>query len=243
MTATHPEPAAHWVYNGLWSVLVRWFRVPRKPPDLPVGTGDSEAFRPAIAFLRYLKLWCWISLLVIAVGLIGGWVAILVEHTGVGLVLLPVLVVLIVVPSVVTYVALHLRYDTTWYVMTDRAIRIRRGVWRINETTITFENVQNVKIQQGPVQRAMGIASVLIETAGSGGEQKKNSGVSNQGLIEGITDAPRIRDLILRRLRQSKGTGLGDEVHGQEDRGSSGWTPAHLTVLREIREQLRRKPG
>jgi uncharacterized membrane protein YdbT with pleckstrin-like domain len=43
------------------------------------------------------------------------------------------------------YIAIHLRYDTTWYVHGDRSLRIRRGIWVIHETTLTFENIQNVK--------------------------------------------------------------------------------------------------
>ena len=66
--------------------------------------------------------------------------------------------------------AMHLRYDTTWYVLTNRSLRIRRGIWMIHETTITYENVQNVSVNQGPLQRIFGIADVLVQTAGGGGE-------------------------------------------------------------------------
>ena len=37
------------------------------------------------------------------------------------------------------------------------------------ETTITFENIQNVTVQQGPLQRLFGIADVRVDTAGGGG--------------------------------------------------------------------------
>src|SRR5690606_13139102 len=108
-------------------------------------------------------------------------------------------------PDVVAYVAIHVRYDTTWYVMTDRSLRIRRGVWIIHETTITFENVQNVRVEQGPVQRHFGIANVVVETAGAPKlSQHGQSGAgANQGVIEGVVDAAGIRDRILARLRQS----------------------------------------
>ena len=71
------------------------------------------------------------------------------------------------------YVALHLRYDTTWYVVTDRSLRIRRGIWVIEETTITFENVQNVSITQGPLERAFGIATLVVDTAAAAANRRR----------------------------------------------------------------------
>ena len=76
--------------------------------------------------------------------------------------------------------------------------RIRRGIWIIHETTITFENVQNVVVQQGPLQRWYGIANVLIETAGGGGSQQQ----AGQG---GIID----RHYLARGCHH---------IHGQVDR-------------------------
>lgn len=78
-----------------------------------------------------------------------------------GVLIAPLLRAFIILPDVVAYVAIHLRFDTTWYVMTERSLRIRRGIWVLHETTITFENVQNVVVNQGPVQRFFGIANVV----------------------------------------------------------------------------------
>ena len=65
-------------------------------------------------------------------------------------------------------IAIHLRYDTTWYVLSDRSMRIRCGILNIYETTITYENIQNVSIHQGPLQRYDGFSDVHVETAGGG---------------------------------------------------------------------------
>jgi len=94
-----------------------------------------------------------------------------------------------VLPDLIAYAAIHLRYDTTWYVLTPRSIRIRRGIWAITETTITFENIQNITVQQGPLQRYYGIASLHIRTAGGGGGHGQHSGsdTSHLGVIEGDT--------------------------------------------------------
>ena len=58
------ERAARWMYRGIWSVLVRWFRVPEHPPTLPVPPGGFlDRFRPDPGFLRYLQFWFWLGLL------------------------------------------------------------------------------------------------------------------------------------------------------------------------------------
>jgi uncharacterized membrane protein YdbT with pleckstrin-like domain len=137
-----------------------------------------------------------------------------------------------------------LRFDTTWYVMGDRSLRIRRGIWVIHETTLTFENVQNVTVRQGPLQRYFGIANLLVETAGGGQPQPGSHGMqataAHRGLIEGIADAERIRDLIMNRLRKSRTAGLGDEADLRHP--TQVWTEAHLTALREVRDAVRALP-
>jgi membrane protein YdbS with pleckstrin-like domain len=234
------------LYSGLWRTLVQWFAVPDQPPDLPVAPGETlEKFRPANGFLRYLKFWFWLVLLVIDGALLLAWLGSFFIHIWVGILLMPVFLAVAILPDVLAYIAIHLRYDTTWYVLSSRSLRIRRGIWVIWETTITFENVQDVKIRQGPVQRMFGIADVLVETAGGGGQaHEASAGGSHRGLIEGIADAPRVRDLILAKVRRSQSAGLGDESdeHTRPHRGPS-WSKAHLQVLREIHHQLASLPA
>ena len=242
------EHLTRWVYGGVWGVLTRWFRVPDRPPTLPTRPGErAESFRPAPGFLRLLKLQFWIALAAIDLAIFVGWLALTIAVPVVGIVLAPVALAIAVLPDVVAYVAIHLRYDTTWYVMTNRSLRIRRGIWVIGETTFTFENVQNVAVRQGPIQRLFGIADVTIETAGGGGGASQeghgsSSMAAHQGLIEGIADAPRIRDLIMARLRDSRTAGLGDE-HDKATTATPTWTPAHLAALVEIRDAARALVG
>jgi membrane protein YdbS with pleckstrin-like domain len=238
------EQFSQWFYQGVWGVLTRWFRVPREPPTLPVQQGEAiESFRPAPGFLRYLKLQFWFWLILIDVAIFIGWLAITAASPVAGVILaLPALFVA-VVPDVLAYVAIHLRYDTTWYVVSDRSLRIRRGIWIIHETTITFENVQNVTLRQGPFQRLFGIADLFVQTAGGGGktEQGHDQGLgagAHQGRIEGVANAARIRDLLLARMRRSRSAGLGDEDADVRPRPPS-WSPAHLAALREIRDAAR----
>lgn len=228
-------------YQGLWGVLTRWFRVPQEPPRLPAVEGELvEAFQPAEGFLRYLTFRFWVGLLIMDGLIMTGWLICLVAQPWLGAVLLVPALALAILPDIVVYVAIHLRYDTTWYVMTDRSLRIRRGIWIIHETTITFENVQNVSVSQGPLQRYFGIADVVVETAGGGGQaaRQQDGGVTvsaHQGLIEGIADASRIRELLVSRMRCSRTAGLGDEEHSPQHT-MSAWTGEQIGLLREIRD-------
>lgn len=234
------DRAAAWIYRGLWAVLVDLFRVPRVAPTLPTRDGEGiETFNPAPGFLAYLKFWFWIALTAFDGALIAGWIAICVTSPFAGALLALPVWALAILPDIVAYVAIHLRYDTMWYVMTPRSIRLRRGVWIVHEVTITFENVQNVKVASGPVQRWFGIANVVIETAGAGAGGPPGHGgpALNRGLIEGVADAARIRDLIMDRVRASRTAGLGDERASTAHPGT-GLSAAHIGVLREIRALL-----
>lgn len=207
--------ASQWCYRGVWSMVTKWMHVPPTPPEL-TGADDLriQAFRPAAGYLNYRKLFFWIGLTVIDVSLVTLWIILLVTVPLAGVLLAIPFWILIIVPDILVYIGLHLRYDTTWYVLSDRTLRIRRGIWSIHEVTITYENIQNVSIKQGPIQRIFGISDVLVETAGGGGHTGAHGQQSlggHQGLIEGIDSPVKVRDLIMSKWRAAKSAGLGDD--------------------------------
>lgn len=140
---------------------------------------------------------------------------------------------------------------------TDRSMRIRRGVLILHEMTITFENVQNVTVEQGPLQRWFGIGSVVVQTAGGSAGKDGQSGTTHQGVIEGIGNAAEVRDLIMARVRASASAGLGDEHEDEPWRTESSigaahrtttpacpaWTAEHLAAMCAIRDELRLLPA
>lgn len=251
--ATSVERAAEWIYRGVWGVLAGLFNVPEHPPELPaLGGHEPEAFRPSPRYLAMQKFFFWIWLTILDLAIVAVWMIIaFVSPLAGALLFLPMLAV-VLVPNTFAYVAMHLRFDTMWYVMNDRSIRIRRGIWVIHETTITFENIQNVTVTQGPIQRWYGIATVVIQTAGGGGaaHPQHGGGMTHMGLVEGVADAPRLRDMFLAKMKLSRGAGLGDDRHEDEaemqaaagagmQRGSA-WTPAHVIALREMLSEAKR---
>jgi len=243
------DAAAAWIYRGIWAGIVALFKVPPEPPTLPSSGETVRSIRPSAGFLRYLKFFFWVAFLPGDIVPLFLWIAVSVAFPLVGVVLIVPLVIVLIAPDVIAYVGLHLRYDTTWYVLTDRSLRIRRGIWVIHETTITFENVQNVEVAQGPVQRFFGIADVIVQTAGGGASRKTSHGGekatgAHVGVLQGLDNAAEVRDLILDRVRRSRTTGLGDEhaipsAHATHA-PRSDYSTAHLAVLREIRDETRR---
>jgi membrane protein YdbS with pleckstrin-like domain len=120
---------------------------------------------------------------------------------------------------VLSYVALRLDYEMRWYVVTDRSLRIRTGLWQVQELTMSFANLQQVELSRGPIQQLLGLADVRVQSAGgSSGGSHHASGQSaslHTGFFHGVDNAAEVRDLILSRLRHFRETGLGDldEVH------------------------------
>lgn len=234
------EQATAWVYRGIWKVLSDWFRVPGHPPTLPVADGEFLlSFHPSRRYLSYLKLFFWIACVVVDIAILVGWIAVFAANPPLGLVLAVPALAVALLPDIVAYVAIHLRYDTMWYVMTDRSLRCRRGIWTILEHTITFENVQNVHVLRGPVQYLFGISTIVIETAGAAEGHEQNAfAVGNKAIMEGIDNPEEIRRVILERVRRSKSAGLGDERPASAP-ASPGWSPQQLRALRQVLEAVR----
>lgn len=112
----------------------------------------------------------------------------------------------------VTLAATRLEFEQHWYIVTDRSLRIRNGIFQLTESTMSFANLQQVEVKQGPLQRLLGLADVRVQSAGGGGVQdEKHAGDSlHTGIFHSVENANGIRDLILTRLRQFRQAGLGD---------------------------------
>ena len=233
------ERSAEWIYRGVWLVLVECFKVPKKPPTMPVAPDDfCRKFHPSRRYLAYLKLFFWIVLVVIDVAILAAWIAIYLWKPWVAWITLIPALLIAIVPDIIAYIAIHLRYDTMWYVITDRSCRLRRGVWVVVEHTITFENVQNVYLRRGPIQQLFGISTLVIETAGAAaGEGNDVFNVGNKAIMEGLENPDEIRELILERVRQSHSAGLGNE---SKTVTAGQWSQRSVDLLREIRDEVRR---
>lgn len=113
----------------------------------------------------------------------------------------------------VTYAMVRLDWEQRWYIVTDRSLRIRTGLATVLESTMSFANLQQVVVTQGPLQRLLGLADVRVQSAGGGGSEHQHPGAEpslHTGIFHGVEQASEIRDLILKRLRVFRQAGLGD---------------------------------
>ncbi|HVU25645.1 MAG TPA: PH domain-containing protein [Opitutus sp.] len=111
-----------------------------------------------------------------------------------------------------TYAIRRLDYEMHWYLVTDRSLRLRSGVWRVRESTMSFANLQQVAVSQGPLQRALGLADVKVTSAGGGAPRPGHHHEQDMhtGHFHAVVNAQEIRDLILKRLEKFRAAGLGD---------------------------------
>ncbi len=137
----------------------------------------------------------------------------------------------------VTFAAMRLDYRLRWYIVTDRSARLREGVASLTEMTFTLANVQDIRIRQGPLQRALGLADVELRTAGGsepapGSGHGSTSGGLHVARFRGVENAEAIRDLVVDRMKRARGAGLGDpEDHaGAASAASSAAAPAALAA-------------
>jgi uncharacterized membrane protein YdbT with pleckstrin-like domain len=135
-----------------------------------------------------------------------------------------------------------------WYKVTDRSLRIRAGVWNVHEMTMTFANVQNITISQGPLERLFGISDVKVDTAGGGGSSGSHGNAEGLNLhvatFRGVDNPEEIRDLMLQRLRRLRDAGLGDLDDAPGLKGAPVYDPAFgttetLLVLAAFRDEAR----
>lgn len=134
------------------------------------------------------------------------------------------------------WMIVRLDFEMRWYMLSDRAIRIREGIATVREKTVALANVQNIAIRQGPLQRWLGIADVEVKTAGGGGkssemEQQKGGEPMHVAYFRGVDNAEEIRDLVREGVRLQRNAGLGDPDELQPDDAST----AVAELLREAR--------
>ena len=59
------------------------------------------------------------------------------------------------------------RYMARGYQLTDDRLRVVRGLWFRSDTVVPFARVQHIDVEQGPLERAFGLATLTVHTAGS----------------------------------------------------------------------------
>jgi len=232
------------VYRATTGPLLRLLRTPTEPPEPPAGSHDSVVvMRASPRFLKY-------RLVLLAIGFSSSLLvflafAIAAAATGEtsGLVLSVLLLPVTVIAGIVGYLAIRIDYALRFYVLTDRSLRVRHGAFTVRELTLTYANVQNLSLHQGPIQRWLGISDRRIDTAGGGGgahEGKKGQGSAHGAVIAGVENAREIREQIRALMRRHGGdSGLGDPDDVHRGKRAAQLDTEALAALREVAAEAR----
>ncbi len=88
--------------------------------------------------------------------------------------------VLLLFPLAITVFIGMVRYFTFWYRIEGRELVTRQGILERTERHIPLERVQDIRIEQGPLHRILGVADVYVETAGGKGPEASFSVLSRR---------------------------------------------------------------
>lgn len=118
-------------------------------------------------------------------------------------------------------------------------VYVKKGVITTTRKHVPFRTITNVSSRAGPFDRAFGIGSVHIETAGYSGSHQTGPEIK----IEGIVFYEEIRDFILNELRKFRepyvtGTEAAHAIEQPVPR-QEGLDDEILITLREIRDLLK----
>jgi uncharacterized membrane protein YdbT with pleckstrin-like domain len=230
------------MYNPFRQFCERLLRIPPEPEAPPGDHAKTQIFRASPNFYKYLVV-MWAVKTVAPLLFLGmfsfvPFLALVHGNRGVFTVLLiieGIIFLLVVVSRIFSFALVRLDFEKRWYVVTDRSLRVREGLVLVREATVTYANIQNISISQGPIQRILKIADLRVDTAGGGGGSRHEQGSYNLHTVwfRGVDNGNAIKELMQQRLRQLKDSGLGDheELVAQRVESSNG---SLVSALREV---------
>ena len=110
---------------------------------------------------------------------------------------------------------------------------------------MSFANLQQVSVHQGPLQRLLKIADVEVRSAGGGsGEEEQGGDSMHRSVFHAVENAPEIRDLILARLKRFRQAGLGEPDDAKDQpvnrpEPSEGSSSDTISAAREVLAEAR----
>lgn len=242
------------MYEFLKSLTLKILKVPPEPDD-PMGDVKSlRVFRASYNYYRYqfliwiLKSFSYLAGTCIAAFFILASLLSMPKKFHISPELFLILIFFIIAAMLlfaffhifISYIIMRLNYEMRWYKVSDRSLRIREGVGTVKEITMTFANIQNIYVLQGPIQRFFRIADLKVESAGGGGtitpsREQADSLNMHAAYFRGIDNADEICSLMKERIKTYHDSGLGD-AHAP----APSEKPQDLNavgILKEIREE------
>lgn len=222
----------------LKSLVLRLVKMPADP-HIPEGTqGSVLVFHPGRNYFKLrIVLWALGNVLAIFPLFVPWMIAFAVREPlwvhNLWLVVAGTTLTVFVASLPLTFFLQRLNYEMRWYIVTDRSLRIRRGIMKVEELTMTFANIQEIRVAQNPLQRALGLANVNVHSAG--GSSGEHGATGHVARFESVDNASEVRDLMMERLRAYRDSGLGHHTHAELSADPHAGLDAARAVLQEAR--------
>ena len=119
-------------------------------------------------------------------------------------------------------------YNSIFYSLMENEIIVERGVIWKKKNIIPYSKITNVDVSQGPLERALGIASIRIQTAGYSGAARPEAS------LIGIRNYERLKNTILEKVRKSTSA-------IRQEKEVSTQILEELKTIRDLLEKKKRK--
>ncbi len=146
--------------------------------DDPDPSGDTDSLRKLHARIR-LK---WAGQVAVVAGLVGVVAGII--STRVGWLTIPMAIGLAAAVATVGFVWVILRYRAWGFQLRADALYLEYGVITRVETVVPHVRIQHVDTSRGPVDRLLGLSTLVVYTAGSRGADVSIPGLPAQSATE-----------------------------------------------------------
>ncbi|MCD6461747.1 MAG: PH domain-containing protein [Thermoplasmata archaeon] len=173
----------------------------------------------------------------------GGWAipAIFMDEISLGGICFLILLIVLAVPFVLSSIWAVLFYDRYSFMIDRKGVNINRGIlWKRN-VFIPFERIQHVTVTRGPLEILLGLSSIGIFTAGTasvgGGFGPGMNMMAAEGTIPGLKEPEVFKRLIMSRVEEIRGGGVGDVVSAGRDTGGEKMGAAGRPDMDAVEEQ------
>lgn len=194
--------------KGLRPLFVPLLKLRMDAPHLPEGSTLVRQLKPAPAWLTLKYIHAFLSMAGNGVVGVGVSIAALTKWGIEGIFIALAIWLALFAILGFALVATRLDFELRDYLVGDKSLRVRMGALNQREVTLSYANVQNIEVRQGPLERILGFKSLTVSTAGGGTQVHEGERSTHEVTLEGLTQADEIRALVMSMLKQHTDTGL-----------------------------------
>lgn len=197
----------------------------------------TQSFKPGPQYLTKSRLIITlVALLILASGLLLGWL--LSTDPGIGAGGDMLVAIVVAVANVVWYLpALALAglyYRSLSYEIQDDEVIVRAGIWTKSVKHVPYRTVTNLTVKRDILDRWLGIGTLNIQTAGMSGTTG-----AEESLV-GLPNVEEVYEIVATEMRRFRGSmaPTAAEVEGEPITASTDALNAILTEVRAIRQAI-----